>query len=185
MNDNPYSSPQVETAQVESDLVLGKPSWAVHWVAMISLGFGALTSVFAFMVIADCFVTWKRISNYPEYDYQAKSFDEMNLQLLIVIAASVLVLAFCLIASGHGIWRRKQWARILSIILGTLAILFGLWLSVMAVNELLLGSPEALIGCVLPVCLLFYGAFVLSIFQRNKFKAEFIGTVPAINEADA
>ncbi|PHS11084.1 MAG: hypothetical protein COA78_10565 [Blastopirellula sp.] len=184
MSDNPYSPPQAEIGQPAKNLVLAQRSWPVHRVAMLSLAFGALIAVQANQLIAECFVLQQEISNHTEYDSQAKSFDEMILQEQIASTATVLVLAFCLITSGLGVWRRKQWARILSIIQGTLAILFGLLLSMMITDELLRGNSEALTGYVLPVFLLLYGVLVLYVLLRKKYKAEFVGTMP-VEEGDS
>jgi len=180
--ENPYRSPESETGLTAKNFVLAQRSWAVHWVAMISLGFGALMSVLALMMIAECFVIQQRISNYTESDFMAYNFSQLALAFGLLYSAITSVLTLSLITAGLGVWRRKRWGRIVAIILGFFTAIIGLWLGVIMVNQPSPTDPGTLKGAAVDLAFIFYSLFVLNVLLRKKYKAEFVGVMPVIKE---
>lgn len=102
----------------------------------------------------------------------------------LVIGLGFIFLSLPPFLAGFGIQRRKQWGRILSLILGVLGGILAVLFGVLAVSEFLSSRPPGPFMIVLSISILYggYTTFVMVILLRPKYAAEFCAPSPSEGE---
>ncbi|PHS11086.1 MAG: hypothetical protein COA78_10575 [Blastopirellula sp.] len=168
MNDiNPYSSPQIEPEQIESELGVAERSSTVHLVAVLNLILGTLGLVYSgtslFWVVSIVI------------RYGLSPLGGYSLWLVIgVIVLFVFIPSSCLLLAGLGILYRQQWGRSISFALASLGVLFaivtwGLGIGMIMANHTIGAVFVLLLGLILAI----YPIMVFTILRSKKYKAEF------------
>jgi len=169
-DNNPYSSPQVESEQVESELVIAERSWAVHWVAVSSLTLAGLLFVMTCMVFWAYLSTLERIKNpIPRKQIYYEGLLRYQATCITVLTVSTTTLA----VAGLSVWRRKRWGRIFSLVIAYLMCLFGILLSFLLFAEFPTNPQEIFQLLLFSLIMFVYGIYVSNTLQYKKYKAEF------------
>jgi glucan phosphoethanolaminetransferase (alkaline phosphatase superfamily) len=137
-------------------------------VAMISLGFGVLTSAFALVSIAFYFMI-KQMWYDNEYNFSQS--DALSYALLNVVIW--LVFSTLLITAGLGILQRKRWSRRVAILVSLLTTFLGLSVGVNNLRLFIQHDMNSLKEFIIPLVLISYSIFLLTVLFRKKYKAEF------------
>jgi len=90
--------------------------------------------------------------------------------MIVVFGVVLIFLSLPVLLAGYGIQRRKQWGRVLTIILATLS-------GILAISHIVRLNPQA-------ISLVYggYTVFVLFILLRPKYAAEFRSRIPSERE---
>ncbi|PHS11079.1 MAG: hypothetical protein COA78_10540 [Blastopirellula sp.] len=181
---NPFSSPEVDTTTVTITDNKSAPSGVVLAVAVVNLVFGVLGllctgfSVLGFLMIS------YQISSGNMPAPQAAAFQGSNFVMMIIGTVCVYFLpSVGFIMTGFGLIYRKQWGRILAFVMGGVMTLLGLYcvgagvwrMSMM--GDITNFGPESIgvfFSIIFGLFALLYPVMTYSILLRKKYAAEFI-----------
>lgn len=164
---NPYASP-------ESPETLSRPnlsSFALTAVASLNYAMGTIS-----LTCGGCYTSFFIPEGPPPNPGETL--------VGLVIGLGFIFLALPPFLAGFGIQRRKQWGRVLSLILGVLGGILAVLNGALAVSEFLSSRPPGPFILVLSISILYggYTIFVLFILLRPKYAAEFRSSSPSEGE---
>jgi hypothetical protein len=161
MPESPYQSPQ-ETGVAPGGSA--PPSGAVTAVAIVNYILGGLQ-----LLCGACFVLGGGVgasfigaaaANNPDIEGpDAAAAAGMFGGLFLVAGVIVIILGVPMLLAGYGVQKRRQWGRILTLILGGLSALFGVF-------NLVTLNPGVIVNAG-------YAIFVFVILLNSRYAAEF------------
>jgi len=177
MSDNPYTSPQVETEQVESDLVQAERSWAVHHVAVVNFALGTLGLICTGMNVFSMIVE-NLTFNVPGTDVYIHDTHVVSGVFTGMAGWWVFVIFFyspailCLPAS-YGVYHRREWGRCYAVVIAGITGLFGAGFLLRGFDLVRAMHPEEFPMIILGGVMLGYAVWVYVTLLRWKHIAEF------------
>ncbi|PHS11078.1 MAG: hypothetical protein COA78_10535 [Blastopirellula sp.] len=173
-DDNPFSSPEVDTTIAAATDKQAAPSGVVLTVAIVNLLFGIPGLICTgFCVFAAVMMGYHISRGYmpPQIiaDYQRSMLWYISMGICICFPALV-----GFILTGLGLLYRKQWGRILAFVMGPYIIGMGFFTGLTDGPALQDRNITIISTLVMGIVFLSYSILTYSILLRKKYAAEFI-----------